>query len=207
MNDLNAVLVPMGLEAALTDAFQLRIWSSTGYAEVDTAGNGSTLNNVIGWYDLSITGSTVQMDPLSYWSFKSGSCVYSGTITLAAPPTPNKYLPLTAGVQSAGSIYTLLGVLPATDYHNLGFGSPTFTFDAIINVPSGSSAQVRLYDKTNSVALYESSVVVGLQTELSVGDTVTPASGATILEFWLATPTNTGGNASCISSGITVSFV
>ena len=206
VSDLSAVVTSMGLSVESTSSNQIRIWGSTGYIEVDTLVNGSTLNTVIEWTALSVVGSTVQMDSISYWNFKSSSCVYGGSITLAAPPTHTRYLPLIAGIQSAGTTYTLLGVLPATDYYNLGFGVPTFTFDAIINVPTDSTAQVRLYDKTNSVSLYESSIISGLQTELSVGGVVTPAVGATILEFWLATPTATGGNASCISSGITITF-
>jgi hypothetical protein len=207
VDDLNAVILVMGLSAEINNNYQLRIWSSTGWVEVDTAENGSTLNNVISWEYLEDAGAPVYMDSNSYWDFKYGNCVYSGSISLAFPVTPPKYLPLIAGVQSAGLSYTLLGVLPAIDYYNLGFGEPTFMFDAIINIPGDSTAQVRLYDKTNSVALYESDVINGSEVEFSVGDTFTPNVGATILEFWLATPTYIGGYASCISSGITINFV
>ncbi len=68
--------------------------------------------------------------------------------------------------------------------------------------PAGSTAQVRLYDKTNASTVWESDVIAGPQTGYELSQPVTPAAGASLLEFWLSTPTDDGGDASCLTAGI-----
>ena len=113
------------------------------------------------------------------------------------------YLALVSGVQSAGAAYKIIGALPTMDYAALGASSLTLT--ATLNIPAGSTAQVRLYDKTNAGTIWESAVIAGPQTEYELSQLVTPASGTSLLEFWLVTPTDDGGDASCLTAGIRAS--
>lgn len=110
------------------------------------------------------------------------------------------YLALVSGVQSAGAAYKIIGALPPMDYGALGASSLTLT--ATLNIPAGSTAQVRLYDKTNAGTIWESAVIAGPQTEYELSQLVAPAAGTSLLEFWLATPTDIGGDASCLTAGI-----
>lgn len=110
------------------------------------------------------------------------------------------YLALVSGVQSAGAAYKIIGALPTMDYAALGASSLTLT--ATLNIPAGSTAQVRLYDKTNAGTIWESAVIAGPQTEYELSQLVAPAAGTSLLEFWLATPTDIGGDASCLTAGI-----
>lgn len=127
--------------------------------------------------------------------------------TLSTAGPKSLYLPLMSGLLSAGSTYNLLGLLPPLDYSNLGVGSVVFSFVAYINVPTASTAQVRLYDVTNSNTIFESSIISGPQVEYNAGDTpITLAAGSSMLEFWLSTPTITGGSATCFAAGILAVF-
>jgi len=119
-------------------------------------------------------------------------------------PRPKKlYLPLVAGQQYAlTTLYSTLGALPSMDYAGLGSETVAHTFKAVLTIPSGSTAQVRLYDVTNATTLWESTVIAGQQTEYAISQVVTPAAGSSMLELWLATPTNTGGNASVLTAGV-----
>jgi hypothetical protein len=132
----------------------------------------------------------------------------SGTVATWQTPSSGGsnfvYIPICSGIQGAGSTYQVIGVVPPLTYSALVSGTPVYTFSAIVNIPASSTAQVVLYDKTNSTALYTSSIISGLQTEHNFTSTVTPASGVTLLELWLSTPTNLGGNATCLGSGIIV---
>jgi len=109
------------------------------------------------------------------------------------------YLALVAGVQSAGAVYKIIGALPTIDYGALGVSS--LVLAAMLNIPAGSTAQVRLYDKTNASTVWESDVIAGPQTGYELSQPVTPAAGASLLEFWLSTPTDDGGDASCLTAG------
>jgi hypothetical protein len=127
------------------------------------------------------------------------------TVSSGGPKT--LYLPLMSGLLPAGSTYTLLGLLPPLDYSTLGVGSVVFSFVAYINVPSASTAQVRLYDVTNSNTIFESSIISGPQVEYNAGDTpIVLAAGVSMLEFWLSTPNITGGSATCFAAGILAVF-
>lgn len=127
------------------------------------------------------------------------------TVSSGGPKT--LYLPLMSGLLSAGSTYTLLGLLPPLNYSTLGVGSVVFSFVAYINVPTASTAQVRLYDVTNSNPIFESSIISGPQVEYNAGNTpITLAAGSSMLEFWLSTPTITGGSATCFAAGILAVF-
>jgi hypothetical protein len=79
-------------------------------------------------------------------------------------------------------------------------------FSATLNIPTSSTAQVRLYDVTNHNTLWESTVISGPQTEYVASSTITPASGSSVLELWIATPTISGGNAICLSAVVIVTF-
>ena len=117
------------------------------------------------------------------------------------------YLPLMSGLLSSGSTYTLLGLLPPLDYSTLGQGTVVFSFVAYINIPTGSTGRVRLYDVTNSNTLFESGIISGPQVEYNAGNTpITLAAGSSMLEFWLSTPTITGGSATCFAAGILATF-
>lgn len=127
--------------------------------------------------------------------------------TLSTAGPKSLYLPLMSGLQTSGSTYTLLGLLPPLDYSTLGVGTVVFSFVAYINIPSSSTARVRLYDVTNSNTLFESSIISGPQVEYNAGSTpITPAAGSSMLEFWLSTPTITGGPATCFAAGILAVF-
>lgn len=89
-------------------------------------------------------------------------------------------------------------------YSSLKSTSATYTFNAVVSIPTGSTAKVIVYDKTNATALYTSSIISGLQVEYTFTSVITPASGSSMLEFWFSTPTNTGGNATCYSAGILI---
>lgn len=132
----------------------------------------------------------------------------SSALLTDVPPGPNQvYLPLVSGFQTAGSTYTLLGVLPPLNYSALGVGTPVFSFISFINIPGGSTSRVRLYDVTNTNTIWESSIISGPLAEYEVSSSpIVPASGTSMLEFWLSTPTNTGGNSSVLSAGIRVTF-
>lgn len=119
-------------------------------------------------------------------------------------PRPKKsYLPLVAGQQYATTtLYSTLGVLPSLNFADFGSENVTHTLKAVLAIPTGSTAQVRLYDVTNATTLWESSVISGPQTEYAISQVITPATGSSMLELWLATPTNTGGNASVLTAGI-----
>lgn len=186
----------------------LSIYSGTGYLEFDSEANGSTLNPVIGFYQMDLIG-VVSMDPMSLRSFRDMGVNYQGRINLIdAPPGPTTtYLPLVSGIQTAGTTYTLLGVLPAFDYSILGNGLVSFTLKTALIIPAGSTAQVRLYDVTNNTTVYESVVIAGPQTEYDVGSLLSELpSWPSMLELWLATPTNSGGNATCLAAGIVATF-
>jgi len=115
------------------------------------------------------------------------------------------YLPLVSGTQPAGSTYTLIGAIPVLDYTVLGAGTAVFRLNTLVQIPAGSTAQIRLYDKTNTTILFESGVVAGLETDYNFGPQIfTPPTGSAIIEFWLATPTITGGSSSCLAAGIVI---
>lgn len=127
------------------------------------------------------------------------------TVPSGGPKT--LYLPLMSGLIASGSTYTLLGLLPPLNYSTLGVGSVVFSFVAYINVPTNSTAQVRLYDVTNSTTIFESSIISGPQVEYNAGNTpIILAAGISMLEFWLSTPTITGGPATCFAAGILAVF-
>ncbi len=134
---------------------------------------------------------------------------WNGTAWVSTPPKgPTKvYFPLVSGFQSAGSTYTLIGALPLLDWSTLGVGTLTLSLTAIINIPSSSTARVRLYDVTNTSILWESAIISGPQVEYNAGTSpITVAAGSSMLEFWLSTPTITGGSASCILAGLLAVF-
>lgn len=114
------------------------------------------------------------------------------------------YMPLVAGKMSAGTVYEVLGTLPARDWQAIMSGTLAFTFQALLNIPASSTAQIRLYDATNHTTLWESTVLAGPQSSYAINQVVTPAAGSTVLEVWLSTPTNTGGDASCAVAGLLV---
>jgi hypothetical protein len=132
----------------------------------------------------------------------------SSALLTDVPPGPREiYLPLVSGFQTAGSTYTLLGVLPPLNYGALGSGTPVFSFISFINTPSASTSQVRLYDVTNTNTIWESGIINGPNAEYQVGSSpVTLAADISMLEFWLSTPTITGGPASVLSAGIHITF-
>ena len=77
----------------------------------------------------------------------------------------------------------------------------------LVNIPGGSTAQVRLYDVTNSNTIFESAVISGPHVEFDAGHSpITLAAGSSMLELWLATPTNTGGNAAVLAAGVLATF-
>lgn len=112
------------------------------------------------------------------------------------------YLPLVSGNQQAGSTYTLIGAMPVLDYSLL---SGVYRLNTLIQIPAGSTAQIRLYDQTNSAILYESGIVAGLQTDYNFGPIIfTAPIGSAVIEFWMSTPTITGGSATCLAAGVTI---
>jgi hypothetical protein len=123
------------------------------------------------------------------------------------PRPAGAFLPLVSGIQVANATtYVRLGALPAINYANTGVGTPLFQLRAVIDIPASSTAQLQLYDVTNHAAVWTSGVISGPQTDYSISQTVTLASGSILLELWMATPTDTGGDAVCLSAGILASF-
>lgn len=117
-------------------------------------------------------------------------------------------LALVAGVQSVNTTgYTVLGCTPALNWDTLGrAASRVYYITATLDIPTGSTAQVQLYDVTNATALYTSGVISGPQTNNQIITTFTPAAGSSALEFWLAAPTNTGGPVTCKSAHIAQNY-
>lgn len=142
----------------------------------------------------------LQADSGTYWLLSSTDPAWVQVSTGG-----QKYLPLVAGNQPAGSTYTLIGALPVMDWDLEGQGSRVFTLNTLVQIPASSTAQVRLYDVTHTTILYESGIVAGMQTNHNFGPQVfTAPAGSAVLELWLATPTITGGNATCLAAGIVI---
>lgn len=156
--------------------------------------NAAARTGATGFTSADVGKIAQQADDSSFWLLLDTVPTWL-RIFLAA-----SYLPLVAGNQSAGPTYTLIGALPATDWTSF---SSTLTLKTLVQIPAASTAQVRLYDVTNSAVLHESSVVSGPQTNHDMGASgLTKPTGVAVVELWLSTPTNTGGNAVCLAAGL-----
>jgi hypothetical protein len=151
------------------------------------------------------TLDTLGTDVLFYWTDEDTGTVDGDTAPVPAINTVGAlFYPLIATPTLGGGLYTLLATLPATNYR--ATGATSFTFSAVLNIPLASSARVRLYDVTNHVTVYESAIG-GPATSLDMGARNIMLPDAPIsLELWVASPANVGGNALCVSAGITAYF-
>ena len=82
VSDLTAPLAAIGLNVSLNPYNQIVFQSSTGYIEVDTVLNGSTLNTAIDLTDGVYGPAVIKMDSKSYGSFRETSGIYRGIIIL-----------------------------------------------------------------------------------------------------------------------------
>lgn len=130
----------------------------------------------------------------------------NGTGTWGVADASPVYLPLVSGLQyTTTTNWERLGVLHATDFADYGSGTSTCTFKAVLAVPLNSTVEIRLDDYTNVANLYTSPApVAGDQTNYEVSASITPAAGSSMLEVWMRTTDNTGGQATLLSAGILV---
>lgn len=113
-------------------------------------------------------------------------------------------VPMVAGAQTVATTgYTVLGATPPLDFESLGVGATlTHTLVASLNIPAGSTAQAQLYDVTHATAIYTSGVFTGPLSNQLIQETFVAPVGETVLEFWLAAPTNAGGPVACMQASI-----
>ena len=189
INNATAGTVTLPASPVAGDKYKIK---ADGYAVVTTA--STKIDSVVGAFAINV-GTAVE------FTYVNGTI---GWMSDVGGVPVKVYLPICSGAQTAGTTYQVIGVIPPTTYSALVNGIPSYTFSAIVSIPDLSTAQVVLYDKTNSTALYTSSIISGLQSEYNFTASITPASGSTLLELWLITPTNTGGNATCFGAGILV---
>jgi len=155
----------------------------------------SARTGATGFVSTDVGKLAFQIDNASYWLL---SAVDPTWVKLST----GGYYPLVAGNQAAGSTYTLLGALPELDYSRLG---SVCSLRTLVQIPASSTAQVRLYNVTDTEILYESGVVSGPQTNYDFGPAaITLPTGSAVIEFWMSTPTITGGNATCLSAGLII---
>lgn len=139
----------------------------------------------------------------SYWLLTAVTPTWIQVATGAG--VAQKYLPLVSGNQQAGTTYTLIGALPVLDWDLEVQASHVFTLNTLVQIPAASTARVRLYDVTHTTTLFESGIISGAQGNYNFGpQVITAPAGSAVVEFWMSTPTNTGGNATCLASGITI---
>ena len=172
------------------------IHSLVAYVYNDQAGReGAT-----GFETSDVGKLAFQSSDSSYWLLTAVTPVWV-QLSTGAGGGGGGYFPLVSGSQQAGSTYTLLGAIPLTDW--VAAAPADLALHTLVQIPSGSSAQIRVYDVTNTVTLFESAVVAGPQTNYDFGpQTFAAPRGSAVIEFWLATPTITGGPASCLAAGL-----
>lgn len=162
-----------------------------------TYANAAARTGATGFASTDIGKLALQSDNQSYWILVDTTPTWSA---LTVGGVEYKVLSLVSGNQSAGSTYTLIGAVPSINYSQL---DSTLELTTLVQIPSGSTARVRLYDVTHSAVLYESSIVSGPQTDRNLGTVgLTAPVGTSVIELWMATPTNTGGNATCLSAAL-----
>lgn len=155
---------------------------------------------------LNPTLDNIGTDVIVYWTDTPATTLAGDVAPTAAVYTVGSlFYPLITTPTLGGGVYTLLATLPATNYQ--ATGAVSFGLSAVLNIPLVSSGRVRLYDVTNHVTLYESAITAGPTTGLDVGARgIVLPNAPIVLEFWVGSPTNTGGDALCVSAGITAYF-
>ena len=129
-----------------------------------------------------------------------------GQLKADVPRPVGAVIPLVAGTQySVGTVYTRLGTGFPVNLANIGIGTPAYVLKAVVDIPASSTAQIQLYDVNSHAAVWTSGVISGPQTGYSVSQNIA-LTGSVLLEFWLATPTNTGGQASCSQAAVLAAY-
>jgi hypothetical protein len=152
------------------------------------------------------TLDNIGTDVIFYWTDENTS-VSNGDVA----PVPTLYTvgslfyPLITTPTLGGGLYMRIADLPATNYR--ATGAMSFGLSVMMSIPLASSAQVRLYDATNHTTIYESTIVAGPSLGIDTGaPSIALLDAPIVLELWVASPTDVGGKALCVSAGITARF-